>query len=99
MLFMVISTPRPERPSERAADRTRYWPWLAAHERAGRCKGAWAKVGRGAVVLLDVATHDELHAILNEWADIIPATFEVLPLIDTSAAKGFLAGKAGSSPS
>ena len=98
MLFMVISTPRPERPSELTADRTRFWPWLAGHEAAGRCKGAWAKAGRGAVVLLDVASNEELHAILNQWADIIPAHFEVLPLIDTGAARSFLAGTAAAAP-
>jgi hypothetical protein len=91
MLFMVISTPRADRPSELTADRTRFWPWLASHEKAGRCKGAWAKVGRGAVVLLDVASNEDLHAILNQWADIIPAHFEVLPLIDTGEARRFLA--------
>jgi len=91
MLFLVISTPRPERPSEWAARRTTFWPWLAEQEKKGLCKWGYARAGRGAVALFDVQTHESLHALLNEWADIIPAAFEVLPLIEISASKKFLA--------
>ena len=49
-----------------------------------------AKVGRGAVVLFNVASNEGLHRRLNEWADIIPARFDVHALIDPEAAKQFL---------
>ena len=91
MLFLVISTPRPERPSEWAAKRTTFWPWLATQEKKGLCKWGYARAGRGAVALLDVSSHESLHELLNQWADIIPASFEVLPLIEISASKKFLA--------
>ncbi len=94
MLFMVISTPRPEKPSSMAPSRRAYWEWLAPLEANGTCKGAWARTGRGAVILFDVKDNEMLHRLMNEWAEIIPATFEVLPLIDTGAAKAFL-GKSG----
>lgn len=90
MLFMVISTPRPERPSTMTPSRKAYWEWLAPLQDNGTCKGAWARTGRGAVILFDVPDNDTLHRLLNEWAEIIPATFDVYPLIDTGAAKAFL---------
>lgn len=91
MLFLVISTPRPERPSEWAGRRTTFWPWLAEQERLGLCKWGYARAGRGAVALFDVPSNESLHALLNQWSDIIPAAFEVLPLIEISASKKFLA--------
>ncbi len=90
MLFLVISTPRPERPSQWAARRTTFWPWLATQEKKGLCKRGYARAGRGAVAIFDVTSHEALHELLNQWADIIPASFEVLPLIDISASKMFL---------
>jgi len=78
MLFLVISEPRPEPPSAVAAARRRYWPWVRA------------RAGRGAVVLFDVDGNETLHRLLNEWADIIPARFDVYPLIDPEAAGRFL---------
>jgi hypothetical protein len=34
-----------------------------------------------------------LHKILNEWADIVPAHFDVYPLIDAQAANRALAAQ------
>jgi hypothetical protein len=87
MLFLVVSTPRPERPSELATARQSFWPWMAGYQARGVCKHVYARAGRGAVAILDVADNDVLHRILNEWADIIPAHFDTYPLIDAEAAK------------
>lgn len=86
MLFLVVSTPRPERPSELAQTRQSFWPWIARYEARGICRQIYARVGRGAVAVLDVADNNALHQILNEWADIIPAHFDTYPLIDVEAA-------------
>ena len=91
MLFLVVSTPRPERPSELAQTRQSFWPWIAGYEGRGICRQIYARVGRGAVAVLDVADNNALHQILNEWADIIPAHFDTYPLIDVEAAKRTLA--------
>lgn len=91
MLFLVVSTPRPEPPSQLAAARQSFWPWIAAYQARGICRHIYARVGRGAVAVLDVADNDALHKILNEWADIIPAHFDTYPLIDPQAAKRALA--------
>jgi muconolactone delta-isomerase len=93
MLFLVVSTPRPERPTELAQARQSYWPWIAKHQASGVCRHVYARVGRGAVAIFDVADNDALHRILNEWADIIPAHFDTYPLIDADAANRALAAQ------
>src|SRR5262249_56369085 len=46
MLFLVVSTPRPERPSELAKSRQSFWPWMARYEAQGVCRQVYARVGR-----------------------------------------------------
>ena len=93
MLFLVVSTPRPERPSELAQARQSFWPWIVEYEAKGICRHVYARVGRGAVAVFDVAETTTLHRILNEWADIIPAHFETYPLLEAEAAKRMLAAQ------
>jgi muconolactone delta-isomerase len=90
MLYLIVSTPRPERPSEVAKTRQSFWPWIADYEASGECRHIYARVGRGAVAVFDVDGNDALHRILNEWADIIPAHFDTFPLIDAEAANRML---------
>ena len=42
---------------------------------------------------VDVASNEALHLILNEWADIIAAHFDIYPLVDIEAAKRMLASQ------
>jgi hypothetical protein len=93
MLFLVVSTPRPEPPSELAHQRQAFWPWIAKHEASGVCRHIYPRAGRGAVAVLDVASNEALHRILNDWADIIPAHFDTYPLVDVEAAKRMLASQ------
>jgi hypothetical protein len=93
MLFLVVSNPRPERPSELAHMRQSFWPWIAQYEASGACKQIYARVGRGAVAVLEVESNEALHGILNEWADIIPARFDIYPLVDLDATKRMLAAQ------
>ncbi|MGB6538989.1 MAG: DUF3303 family protein [Xanthobacteraceae bacterium] len=93
MLFQVVSTPRPERPSELTKARQSFWSWIAGYQACGVCRHVYARVGRGAVAVFDVADNDALHRILNEWADIIPAHFDTCPLLDPDAAKRMLAAQ------
>jgi len=90
-LFLVISTPRPERPSEIAEQRQGFWPWIGRYETTGVCKHIYARVGRGAAAVFNVESNDQLHRILNEWADIVPAEFDVYPLVDIAATRIMLA--------
>src|SRR5262249_516758 len=95
MLFLVVSTPRPERPSELAPTGQSLWPWIGGYEARGVCRHIYARAGRGAVAVLDVPGNEALHKILNEWADIVPAHFDVYPLIDAQAANRALAAQIG----
>jgi hypothetical protein len=93
MLFLVISSPRPERPSTVAKNRQAFWRWIEPKLKAKQALWAYPKVGRGVVTAFDVRSHEELHALLNEWAEIIPAEFQVVPLFDAAKAKRYLARK------
>ena len=93
ILFLVVSNPRPERPSEFAERRQSFWPWIGTYEASGVCKHIYARVGRGAVAVFDVESNEQLHRILNEWADIIPAEFEVYPLVDIDSTRKMLAAQ------
>ena len=92
-LFLVVSTPRPERPSEQAARRQGFWPWIGKYQASGICKHIYPRVGRGAVAVFEVESNEVLHRILNEWADIIPAEFDVYPLVDLEATHKMLAAQ------
>jgi muconolactone delta-isomerase len=93
MLFLVVSTPRPERPSDLAQARQSFWPWIARYQASGACRHVYARAGRGAVAVFDVDSNEALHLILNEWADIIPAHFDTYPLVDLDATKRMLAAQ------
>ena len=97
MLFLVVSTPRPERPSDLAGTRQSFWPWIAKYQASGVCQHVYARVGRGAVAVFDVESNDALHQILNEWADIIPAHFDTYPLVDADAVNRLLSAQVAAS--
>ncbi len=90
MLFLIVSQPLPTRPSEARADRQKYWGWIQQLVEAGEVRSVYGRAGRGAVAILDVASNERLHALLNEWGDIIPAAFEIHPLLDPDQMKDFL---------
>jgi len=90
MLFLVISTPRPEEPSNMTARREQYWKWIAPLLENKTCLSVYARVGRGGVALFDLDSTVTLHKLINEWAEIIPAHHEVFPLLDPDVAKAYL---------
>lgn len=48
----------------------------------------------GAVALFDAENHEHLHRLLNQWAELIPASFELHLLIDAGYAQAHLAAGA-----
>lgn len=90
MLFLVITTPRPERPSTVVKDRRKLWRWIDPMLKSKQCRFIHARPVRGAVALFDVKSHEELHALLNGWAEIIPAQFDLYPLVDAAQARRYL---------
>jgi hypothetical protein len=87
MLFLVISHPAAARPSDIAGDRRRFWDWLAPLEEAGTVRFCDPRVGRGAVALFDVDSAEMLHGHLTAWSEMIPAAFDVYPLVDVEYQK------------
>ncbi len=90
MLFLVISTPAPTRPSDVREQRKLFWPWVEALRESGLALSYYPRTGRGAVVMFDVDSNETLHRLLNEWADLIPAEFEIYPLLEPEATIAFL---------
>lgn len=90
MLFLVISTPRPEHPSLVEPSRQAFWRWIDPKLKSGKALFAYAKVGRGVTTAFNVRSHEELHALLTEWSEMIPAAFQVVPLVDPEKAKRYL---------
>ncbi len=95
MLFLIISTPRPDRPSAVVAARRKWWTWMQPLLDSGLARAVYARVGRGAVALFDLDSTATLHRLINEWSEIIPAHFDVYPLLDSASAQRFLTKKGG----
>ena len=92
MLFLVISKPVPIPPSQARSNRKKLWEWAEALMNQGVIKDRtmYAKVGRGAVVLFDVESIEELQRLLSRWIELIPAEFEIHPLMDQSTTAAYL---------
>ena len=54
MLFMVMSTPRPERPSEVRGGQAAFWDWLEPLRQNGTVKDIYVKTGRGLFMVFDL---------------------------------------------
>lgn len=81
MHFLVISTPRPEKPSEARVNQKGFWEWLAPLQQSGVAKHVYTKLGRGAVIIFDVDSHETMHKLVNQWSECVPATFAVEALL------------------
>ncbi|NYT62719.1 hypothetical protein H0A66_10380 [Alcaligenaceae bacterium] len=81
MLFLVISTPFPQQPSTIRKNQTLWWDWINHQISIGVAKHVYTKLGRGAVVIFDVERPEDIHKLVNQWSENIPATFEVEPLL------------------
>ncbi|HIA75258.1 MAG TPA: hypothetical protein EYN38_06150 [Flavobacteriales bacterium] len=90
MLFLVVSSPNPQRPSEVKEQRRKYWPWAQDKLDTGLAISFYARTGRGAVAIFDVDSNDVLHRLLNEWSEIVPVKFDIYPLLDAESIKSFL---------
>ncbi|PKB79535.1 MAG: hypothetical protein BZY88_12835 [SAR202 cluster bacterium Io17-Chloro-G9] len=92
MLFLVITKPAPTRPSEARSNRLRLWEWARPLMDRGviRDRAMYAKVGRGAMALFNVESNEELHRLLSQWLEIVPAEIEVHPLMDREEMANFL---------
>jgi hypothetical protein len=93
MLFLTISTPRPDRPSEVRTSQQQFWSWMDALLERGTARFCYARAGWGFVALFEIDGNESLHRLLNEWTEIIPAEIAVYPLLEAAVARRFLAGE------
>lgn len=96
MHFLVISTPRPEKPSVVRDGQKAFWDWLSPLVKDGTAAHVYTKLGRGAVIIFDVDSHGSLHKLINQWSECVPATFEVEALLPASHQESI--ARAGTNP-
>lgn len=80
MLYLVISTPHPSRPKDVKESRLEWRSWLKDLKSKNKVVCFYPKLGRGAIVLFDVSSNDELHKLMTQWLNIIPVSFDIYPL-------------------
>ena len=90
MLFAVISSPHPSKPEDVKNARLEFRSWMADLKSKNKVHCFYPKVGRGSVVVFDVASNDELHTLLTQWLNIVPVSFNIYPLATPSEAEGLL---------
>ncbi|MDQ8731973.1 DUF3303 family protein [Bradyrhizobium sp. LHD-71] len=93
MKFMVMSNPRPERPSDVRGRQTSFWDWLEPLKANRTVEAVYVKTGRGAILVFEVDDHETLHRLMTEWADCVPAELTVYPLLDDPAHQEKIARK------
>jgi muconolactone delta-isomerase len=80
MLYLVVSDPHPSRPEDVKDQRLEWRKWLADLKSRHKVVSFYPKVGRGAVVIFDLSSNDELHILLTQWLNLVPASFTIQPL-------------------
>lgn len=82
MLFLVMSDPYFASNTEIAPTRKDFKAWMDDLKSQNKVVQTYHKMGKGSVVIFDVASNDELHKLMTQWLDIvsIPVKFEVIPL-------------------
>ena len=92
MLYLVISTPLPGKPSEARTNRQKLWEWAQPliEQEIIKDNCIYAKVGRGAIALFDVGSHSELHNYISQWLEFIPAEMQIIPLLSQEVTHRFL---------
>ena len=50
---------------------------MVLHRADGTAKHVYTKLGRDAVVIFDVKEHADVHKLVNQWSECVPATFEI----------------------
>jgi muconolactone delta-isomerase len=87
MLFLVVSSPHPTKPEEVKNARAQIWRWIDDLKSPGKVIFFYPIVGRGAAAVFDVDSNDELHKLLTQWLNMVPAKFDIYPLATPSEAK------------
>ena len=81
MFFLVISTPAATKPSGMRGGQTQWWDWVNPLIENGTAAHVYTKLGRGAVIIFDVDGPETVHKLVNQWNELVPATFQVEALL------------------
>ena len=87
MLYLLISSPQPSKPEDVKNARVEFRTWIDELKAKGKVLHFYYRVGRGIAAVLDVASNDELHAIMTRWSNIVPVRFDVYPLVSAESAQ------------
>jgi len=90
MLYLLISTPHPSRPEDVKGARLEFRSWIGRLKAENKVVCFYPRAGRGSVVILELASNDELHEIMTEWSNIVPVAFDVYPLATPAQAEELL---------
>lgn len=90
MIYLVISSPYPSKPEDVKNARLEFRSWISYLQTKKKVTCFYPRVGRGSVVIFDVSSNDELHKLMTQWLDIVPAGFDVFPLVSPSEAERLL---------
>ncbi len=82
MVVLVISMPEPARPKDVEARRSAFRAWIDRLKNEKKVRSFYPRVGRGAVVIFDVLSHEELHELLTQWLEIVPVRHAIYPLLE-----------------
>ncbi len=93
MLYLVISNPQPSKPSDAKDTRLTFRTWIAELKSNNKVVCFYPQVGRGSVVIFDISSNDELHTLLTQWSEIIPAGFGIYPLASPAEAESLIKGE------
>ncbi len=90
MLYLVISTPHPSKPEDVKNARVEFRSWIENLKSENKVICFYPRVGRGSIVIFDVASHDELHELMTQWLHIVPVSFDIYPLATPAEAMKLL---------
>ena len=90
MLYLVISTPHPSKPEDVKNARLEFRSWINELKSKNTVICFYPRVGRGSIAILDVSSNDQLHALMTEWLNIVPVSFDIYPLATPSEAEKLL---------
>lgn len=77
MLFLVISNPVPSRPQDAKNARQEFRSWIKGPAVKKQSNILLSESGQGLYCDFNVSSNDELHALMTQWLDIVPASFDI----------------------
>lgn len=81
VLFLVVSSPSPDLNEEVRRRRREFRDWIRELQEKGKVLHYYPRIARGSVVVFDVVSNEELHALLSQWLEFVEVRFDLYPLV------------------